>query len=126
MTTTDKASTKMKIQQEATRSKPESYAITMTQARSHMNGFSRVFSKTVHFRPIELISDILGTTIARPMAILCGGVVAFTISLLTYAMAKYYGYSLSGSETTAGFILGWCMGIIIDYTRLLVRGRRSK
>jgi hypothetical protein len=123
MTTAHK--TPAKAQREVENNKRGSYVATMTQARSHMNGFSRVFSKIIHYRPIELLSDVLGATIARPMAILCGGIVAFTISVLTYAVAKYYGYSLSGTETLAGFVLGWCIGIIIDYTHLLIRGKRS-
>lgn len=124
MTTAHK--TPAKAQREVENNKRGSYVATMTQARSHMNGFSRVFSKIIHYRPIELLSDVLGATIARPMAILCGGIVAFTISVLTYAVAKYYGYSLSGTETIAGFVLGWCIGIIIDYTHLLIRGKRSR
>ena len=118
--------TSAKVQREAENNRRGSYAATMMQARSHMNGFSRVFSKIIHYRPIELLSDVLGATIARPMAILCGGIVAFAISLLAYAVAKYYGYSLSGTETIAGFVLGWCIGIIIDYTHLLIRGKRSR
>lgn len=123
MTTAHK--TPAKVQREVENNKRGSYVATMTQARSHMNGFSRVFSKIIHYRPIELLSDVLGATIARPMAILCGGIVAFAISVLTYAVAKYYGYSLSGTEPLAGFVLGWCIGIIIDYTHLLIRGKRS-
>lgn len=124
MTTAHK--TPAKAQREVENNKRGSYVATMMQARSHMNGFSRVFSKIIHYRPIELLSDVLGATIARPMAILCGGIVAFAISLLAYAVAKYYGYSLSGTETIAGFVLGWCIGIIIDYTHLLIRGKRSR
>lgn len=124
MTTT--GNTAAKVQREAENNRRGSYAATMMQARSHMNGFSRIFSKIIHYRPIELLSDVLGATIARPMAILCGGIVAFAISLLAYAVAKYYGYSLSGTETIAGFVLGWCIGIIIDYTHLLIRGKRSR
>ena len=73
---------------------------------------------------VEKASDTVGTTIARPNAILSGAVFAFIITLLTYTIAKKSGYVLSGFETIGSFILGWIIGIIYDYLRILITGKK--
>jgi hypothetical protein len=95
----------------------------MREVRSHMSAPSRAFSKVIHNPAVEKTSDALGNTVARPNAILSGSLFAFLFTLAVYLIARYSGYPLSGTETIASFILGWVLGLIYDYVRLLVLGR---
>jgi len=102
----------------------KSYAKTMKRVQSELPIGSRLFSKVIHNKFIEKTSDILGNTITRPNAMLSGAVVAFMLTLLTYTIAKTVGYALSGFETIAAFMIGWIIGIIYDYLRVLVTGTK--
>lgn len=106
------------------REKNVSFDTTMREARSQMPAASRVFSSIIHNPAVEKISDVAGGTIARPNAILSGSVFAFLFTLVIYLTARYYGYPLSGTETIAAFLLGWIVGLIIDYLRLIVFGKK--
>ena len=103
----------------------ESYKRTMKRVRDELPATNRVFSKFIHNKAIEKTSDVIGNTIARPDAILAGAVVAFILTLLTYTISKTIGYKLSGFETIAAFIVGWIIGIIYDYLRVLFTGKKS-
>lgn len=100
------------------------YKKTMTAIQSEMSVPARTFSKVIHNPVVEKTSDIVGSTIARPNALLAGSTAAFIMVALVYMVAKQYGYVLSGFETIGAFILGWLVGISFDYIRLLVRGSR--
>lgn len=98
-----------------------SYTKTIARIQSEMDTVSRLFSKVIHNNIIEKISTIIGVTIARPNSILFGSVLAFIFSLLTYFIAKQIGYRLSGSETIISFCVGWVIGVIYDYIKLLFK-----
>ncbi len=103
----------------------QSYAKTLEQVQSELPAKSRVFSKIVHNNVIEKFTDIISSTIARPNAMLSGSVFAFILTLLIYTNAKTIGYNLSGFETIAAFIVGWVIGIVYDYLRILFTGKKS-
>lgn len=105
--------------------KAESYKRTMKHVQDELSPSSRVFSKIIHTKAIEKTSEVLGSTIARPNAMLAGAVSAFVLTLGVYVMAKTLGYKLSGFETIAAFIVGWVIGVIYDYLRVLVTGKTS-
>ncbi len=107
------------------REKDASFDKTMAEVRSHMSAPSKTFSKLIHNKTVERASDIVGSTIARPNAILSGSVFAFIFTLVIYLIANHNGYALSGSETIASFAVGWVVGLIIDYIRVLVGSKRS-
>ena len=98
---------------------------TMKEAQAHMSPAGRTFSKLIHTKSIEKASETIGSTVARPNAILTGAVTAFVFSLLLYLIANYNGYPLSGSETIATFIVGWAIGLLFDYIRIMVTGKKS-
>ncbi len=102
----------------------ESYKRTMKQVQDDLPAGSRTFSKVIHAKPVEKTSEFIGSTIARPNAILAGSIVAFLLTLLTYVTAKTIGYRLSGFETIAAFIIGWTIGIIYDYLQALITGKK--
>ena len=97
----------------------------MKEAQAHMSPAGRTFSKLIHTKSIEKASETIGSTVARPNAILTGAVTAFVFSLLLYLIANYNGYPLSGSETIATFIVGWAIGLLFDYIRIMVTGKKS-
>lgn len=102
-----------------------SYKRTMTQVQSEMSAPSRAFSKVIHTKVIEKTSDAAASTVARPNAILAGAIFAFIFTLATYLIAKQYGYQLSGFETIGSFVLGWVVGLLFDYFRIMITGKHS-
>lgn len=107
------------------RQRKDSYSSTMRQIRSEMSAPARTFSKVIHNPTVEKVSDVVGGTAARPNAVLAGSIAATFMTLFVFMVAKQYGYRLSGFETIATFLLGWSIGLIYDYARLMLVGRRS-
>lgn len=102
-----------------------SYKKTMKETQAHMKPAERTFSKVIHNPAVEKTSEVVGSTVARPNAILAGSVTAFLFTLGLYVFAKYYGYPLSGFETIAAFILGWVVGLLFDYLRVMITGKKD-
>ncbi len=100
----------------------KSFKQTINLVQNELPPRSRTFSKIIHNKTIEKTSDIVGSTIARPNAILAGAFTAFILTLLTYIVAKTSGYALSGFEAIAAFIIGWIIGLLYDYFRILFTG----
>lgn len=101
------------------------YKKTLKTIQSDLPLASRSFSKLIHNKAVEKVSDVVGSTVARPNAILAGSAFAFVFTLIIFLIARYYGYPLSGTETIAGFVVGWATGILFDYLRLMISGRPS-
>lgn len=101
----------------------KAFAKTMDEVQSHMSAPSRTFSKIIHNKAVEKTSEVVGNSVARPNAILSGAVCSFVLVLVTYLVARAYGYQLSGTETIAAFGLGWVMGLVYDYFRLFIIGK---
>lgn len=101
-----------------------SFNATMNEVRTHMSPSSRAFSKVIHNKTVEKLSDVTGSTIARPDAILSGAIVAFALTLGVYLLARNMGYTLSGFETIGAFVLGWALGIAYDFLKVMITGRK--
>ena len=102
----------------------ESYKKIMNQVQNELSPISRSFSKIIHNKTIEKTSEAIANTVARPNAILAGAFVAFVVTLLTYTIAKTIGYSLSGFETIAAFTTGWIIGVLYDYLKVVITGKK--
>lgn len=94
----------------------KSYTKTMSELQSHLSPLSKIFSKIIHVPLIDKISSLINNTILRPRPIIYGAIGAIS-SIIIYLIAKKYGYTLAGSETILLFIIGWAIGILIDYIR---------
>lgn len=105
--------------------KKASFDKHMKDVQAEMSAPQRVFSKFIHAPVVEKASEAVGSTVARPNAILAGSVVAFVLVLGVYVTAKTFGYVLSGFETIAAFIVGWIIGLLYDYIRVLATGKRG-
>lgn len=101
-----------------------SFNTTMNEVRTHMSGPERAFSKVIHAKAVETVSEAAGNSIARPNAILSGAIFAFALTLVVYLIAKNLGYPLSGFETIAAFLLGWALGIVYDFLKVMITGRK--
>jgi len=101
-----------------------SFQATMKEVQSEMSAPSRIFSKFIHNKAVEKTSEVVGSTVARPNALLSGAIFAFFLTLIVYVIAKNLGYPLSGFETIAAFIVGWILGIVFDFIKLMATGRK--
>ena len=101
-----------------------SFKATMKEVQADMSAPSRTFSKVIHNPTVEKISEVTGNTIARPNALLSGAVSAFLFTLAIYLIARYYGYPLSGAESIAAFALGWLVGILYDFLKRMITGKK--
>lgn len=113
------------VQHATKKQRENSYKNTMKQIQSEMSVSARTFSKVIHNNVIEKGSEAIGSTIARPNAILAGSLTALVLVSGVYIVAKIFGYRLSGFETIGAFALGWALGLIYDYVRFMALGRRS-
>lgn len=104
-------------------SRRASFNKTMKEMQKDLSPASRSFSKVIHTAPVEKASEAIGSSIARPNAILAGAVSAFVLTLVLYFVARHYGYPLSGFESIATFILGWIVGLVFDAVRGIVTGK---
>lgn len=99
------------------------FASQMGHVRNHLGPGGRLFSKFIHTKPVEVVSDFIGSTIARPNALLTGSIMAFLAVTILYFSANHFGFRLSGFETIGAFIIGWILGAIYDYASVAFRGR---
>ena len=102
-----------------------SYTQHMKKLQAELPPVQRGFSKIIHNPVVEKTSEAIGSTIARPNAILAGAVVAFFAVLIVYLTAKHFGYVLSGFETIGAFIVGWVLGVLYDFFRVMITGKKS-
>lgn len=105
--------------------KKEAFKRNMQTIQADMPSVQRNFSKFIHNPVIEKSSEVIGSTVARPNAILAGAVVAFLAVLIVYLTAKHFGYVLSGFETIGAFIVGWVLGATFDFFRVMITGKKS-
>lgn len=98
---------------------------TMENIRKDMSLPQKTFSKLIHNRSVEVVSEAVGSTIARPNVILAASASALLFTTFAYVIARYYGYTLSGFESIATFAIGWLAGIIFEYVRVGLFNRRK-
>lgn len=103
--------------------KPRSFDTTMAEATRTMSAPQRLLSTVLHNRVLSFLSDILGSTVARPNALFGGAMLSFIVTLSTYLLAKNLGYALSGFEPVGAFIIGWLLGVLYDLIRSVTAKR---
>jgi len=102
----------------------KTYKHTLATIQRDMHPTARMFSRAIHSPLVERTSDIVGNTVARPDAILSGAIFAFVAVTLLYLIAKFIGFSLSGSETITAFAAGWLVGILYDLIKTVFKNKR--
>lgn len=94
--------------------KAESYKKTMKHVRKQLAKPERAFSKVIHNKKIETVSEAGSKTIARPSGILGGGICAFAGSAFLFYMAKHYGFEYSFSTFILLFVGGFFVGMFCE------------
>ncbi len=114
------------VKKSTTRSaKQKEYTKTLKSMQSQMSAPAKAFSKTIHNPVVEKASEVAGATVARPNAILAGSFTAFIAVLGVYLYAQYIGFRLSGFETILAFIIGWAIGMALDFIRVAFSRRKQ-
>lgn len=90
------------------------FTLIVHEATESLPRSRRIFSRFIHIKAIDYISEFISTTIARPRPLLYGGIASFVVTLSLYLLAKNFGYSLSGFESAGSFLLGWLIGLVYD------------
>jgi hypothetical protein len=95
--------------------KAHAFETTMHHARSKMNKSEKVLSKVIHQPTVEKISDIAGATITRPSGIAGATIASFIGLLFIYGIARFAGFSLSGSEMPLLLLIGFVAGLLFEW-----------
>jgi hypothetical protein len=98
--------------------KKDTYKKTMRHVRTRLSKPEKTFSKVVHNKTVESISEVGGKTVARPSGILGGGICALLGSVFLVYMTKHYGFEYNYLLFFILFIGGFFIGMIGE---LLIR-----
>lgn len=105
--------------------KDMAYRRTLKRVQNKLPAPARAFSKVVHNRGVEAVSEVVGKTVARPSGILSGGIFAFLGSSLLLWIARHYGYEYNYFVLVLIFIGGFFVGLLVEMG-LRLANRRSR
>ena len=88
----------------------------MHHVRKDLKLHEKTLSKIIHQPSIEKASEFAGKTIARPSGIMGATIAAFIGLLFVYGVAKFAGFELSGSEMPLLLVIGFVLGLFIEWT----------
>ena len=94
--------------------KKDAYKKTMRHVRTRLSKPEKTFSKVVHNKTVENISEVGANTIARPSGILGGGICALLGSIFLVYMAKHYGFEYNYLLFFILFVGGFFVGMIAE------------
>lgn len=98
--------------------KKDSYKQLLKQTQQRLPAISRQFSKVIHQKQVETISTFSAQTVARPSALLGGGIGALAGSVLLLYLSKHYGFTYNYAFFFVTFACGFAAGLLLE---LLVR-----
>lgn len=98
--------------------KQKAYSKELHRVRTHLPKAQRSFSRFIHSRGVEAVSEVGGKTVARPSGLLGGGIVAFGGTLALVLVSRHYGFTYNFFVFIALLITGFFIGLIIE---LIVR-----
>lgn len=103
----------------------ESYCKNLEYMQSQLPPLRRAFSKIIHRRAGEYIWEAVARIFMRPLLIVAASLGALA-GLIIYLAARYYGYRLSGAEVPICTLLGWSIGVVIEFARVGCRMLRRR
>lgn len=104
--------------------KLEAYTETLKHVRAKLGKVSTGFSKFIHNQKIETLSEVTAKTVARPSAMLGGGMGAFVGSLVYLYTSSHYGFEYNNFMILALFVGGFFGGLIVEVLLKVVFRRR--
>jgi len=81
--------------------------------RRHLSTDQRLFSKVIHLKTVSKLSSMTDNTLARPSALLVGGLFAFLGSLAYLMLDKYIGQTYNYFVFIILFVFGYLLSILI-------------
>lgn len=106
--------------------KNTAYEQTLKDVQKKLSKPSESFSKIVHNKTIEKISDIGASTIARPSGMLGGSIVAFSGSLVLLYASRSYGFSYNYLLFAVLFVAGYLLGAFIELVLWSLRHKKNR
>jgi membrane-bound ClpP family serine protease len=103
-----------------------SYKHTMISLQHRLKPAARRFSKVIHSPAVEATSEVIGKTILRPSVSLGATSCALLVAGSLYLFARYYGFTLRGSEIWIALIVGGFIGLLIEALYKTVRRARRR
>ena len=94
--------------------KAQAYRQTMRRIQSRLPKVSRAFSKIVHNKTVDAVSNVGAQTVARPSGLLGGSICAFIGSVVLLYSAKHYGFRYNYLVFFILFIGGFLLGSLLE------------
>lgn len=104
--------------------KADNYEQTLRHLRSKLKPIERPLSRFIHKPAIDKISELAGRTVARPSAILGGGLAGLAGSAVFLFAAKRYGFEYNFFVFIGLFMLGYFLGVIAEFLIKAVKQTR--
>ncbi|MBI2798346.1 hypothetical protein HYX70_03570 [Candidatus Saccharibacteria bacterium] len=98
------------------------YKKEMRKVQAQLSPGSRMFSKVVHNRAVEVTSNVAEKTVVRSSVLIGGTVVGIILGGLVYFSANRYGYGLPNWSLVFFLIMGGVLGVVIEF---LLKATRS-
>jgi hypothetical protein len=106
--------------------KADAYKHTLKKVRGQLNVTDRAFSKVVHNKTIDTVSNAASKTVARPSAFLGGSFGALVGSAALLYISRQNGFTYNYTAIFALFVGGFFVGALIELVvKLLFRRRTS-
>lgn len=106
--------------------KANAYSQSLRRAQKQMSPIPRQFSKFIHKRGVEAVSNVGAATVARPSGLLFGGLFSVVSSLAILYICRHYGYEYNFFVGLAAFAGGFILGILIEGIYRLLKPKTHK
>jgi hypothetical protein len=104
--------------------KQRKYEETLQTTRTQLKPREQRFSKFIHQPTIETISEV-GAAVTRPSGIIGGSLAALIVGLGVLIIAKRIGFEVPGSLFAVLFLIGFVVGICIEFLTSFFRKKQS-
>ncbi len=105
--------------------KADAYKQALKRVRSGLNIPERTLSRIVHQKTVESVSNAAGKTVARPSALLGGGIGAFIGSAMLLYVSRHNGFTYNYTVFFVLFIGGFFAGALIELVIKVLFRKRS-
>lgn len=99
----------------------QSFTTSLHHIQRSLPVTTRMVSSLIHQSAIEKVSEIIGKTIARPSGLIGAAITAAFGTLAFYTVARFAGFSLTGSETPLLLGLGFVIGVLAEISYKVIR-----
>jgi len=104
----------------------EAFHRSLNRIRKHLSPANKGLSKAIHLPVVDALSKLGEKTVARPIGLLAGSIVALIGSSYVFYSAKHYGYTYNYLVVFILFAGGYLVGLIIELLVYTFRRRGAK